>query len=98
MAQVDVATAFLQSTPFGPDEAPRYLMVKDPVTQQLSYFATSGSMESCTVLPVLLSAGRTYCTRGFENWTQRRSTGFKFQGSFKAKTRSRFFGMLSKNW
>ena len=37
IAQVDVATAILQSTPFGPDEAPRYLVVKDPVTQQLRY-------------------------------------------------------------
>ena len=28
IAQVDVATAFLQSTPFGPDESPRYLVVR----------------------------------------------------------------------
>ena len=42
IAQVDVATAFLQSTPFGPDETPRYLVVKDPVTQQLRYFRQHG--------------------------------------------------------
>ena len=42
ITQIDVATAFLQSTPFGPDEAPRYLVVKDPVTQQLRYFRQHG--------------------------------------------------------
>ena len=40
------------------------------------------------------SAGRAHCTCGFENWTQQRSTGFNFQGSFKARMRSQFFGML----
>ncbi len=42
VAQVDVTTAFLQSTPSGPDETPRYLVVKDPVTQQLRYFRRGG--------------------------------------------------------
>ena len=51
IAQVDVATAFLQSTPFGPDEAPRYLAVKDPVTQQLRYFQQHGVVYGSSSAP-----------------------------------------------
>ena len=51
IAQVDVATAFLQATPFGPDEAPRYLVVKDPVTQQLRYFRQHGVVYGSSSAP-----------------------------------------------
>ena len=51
IAQVDVAMAFLQSTPFGPDEAPGYLAVKDLVTQQLCYFWQHGVVYSSSSAP-----------------------------------------------
>ena len=51
IAQVDVATAFLQATPFGPNETPRYLVVKDPVTQQMRYFRQHGVVYGSSSAP-----------------------------------------------
>ena len=40
--QVDISTAFLQSDLFSPDDPPRYLMLKDPVTKGRRYFRQWG--------------------------------------------------------
>ena len=88
IAQVDVATAFLQATPFGPDEAPRYH----------SSFATSVNMGSSTAVQVLLSDGRIPCTLGSASSIRTLSEESEFQGSCKARTRSPFFITLDESW
>ena len=38
LASIDIKTAFLQSIPYGPNEKPRYIKLKDPNTGKMLYF------------------------------------------------------------
>ena len=88
VTQVDVATAFLQSTPFGPDEAPRHLVVRDPVTQQLRYFRQHGVVYGSSSAP---KRWEDTLYRWIRELDSKEVNGFEFWGSFKAKMKSRVF-------
>ena len=66
VASVDISTAYLQSDLFEPDEPPRYLVLKDPISGQTRYFrqlgVVYGSASSAvrwmnTLHPFLVSIG-----------------------------------------
>ena len=50
--QVDIATAFLQSTPFSPRDPARYLYLRDPVTGRVRYFRQWGVVYGACSSPV----------------------------------------------
>ena len=52
LASVDISTAFLQSTPYGPHEPPRFLVVTNPITGEKMYFQQSGPIYGESSAPV----------------------------------------------
>jgi hypothetical protein len=51
VGSIDIATAFLQSDRFGPEEPPRYLKVRDPVTKVWRYFRQYGPVYGSSSAP-----------------------------------------------
>ena len=69
VASADIATAFLQSYKFGPEEPKRYLRGKDPVTGARRYFAQRG---------VLYGSARSSARweKTLSDWLTRKDVGF----------------------
>ena len=51
VGSIDIATAFLQSDRFGPEEPPRYLKVRDPVSGSWRYFRQYGPVYGSSSAP-----------------------------------------------
>ena len=69
VASADIATAFLQSYKFGPDEPKRYLRVKDPVTGARRFFAQRGVLYGS-------ASSSARWEKTLNDWLTRKDVGF----------------------